>query len=71
MAELHVRTYEELERDNDRLTNIMRHLMPQNLPGVYFITGEAGNQDENGLPERIIVCAAFGSDITAVYERME
>ena len=64
----HVRTYEELARDNERLQNIVRHLIPDKLPGMYFICGEAGNHDRNGLPERLIVCPAYGSDVTEVYE---
>lgn len=37
--------------------------------GVYFICGEAGEKDQNGIPEQIHVCPAYGSDITYRYVR--
>ena len=67
----HVRTYEELARDNERLQNIVRHLIPDKLPGMYFICGESAPHDRNGLPERIMVCPAYGSDVVQIYERMK
>ena len=66
-----LRTYEELLQSNERLTNILRHLLPDRLSGVYFICGEAGSHDRNGLPDRILVCPAYGSDDMEVYEKMK
>lgn len=37
--------------------------------GVYFICGQAGEMDQNGMPEQIHVCPAYGSDVTYRYKR--
>ena len=37
--------------------------------GYYFICGEGGSKDDNGLPERIHVCPAYGVDWMQIYER--
>ena len=41
--------------------------------GVYFICGEGGNKDANGLPDTIHVCPAYGSDIrnTVIYRKSD
>ena len=36
-------------------------------PGVFFICGTQGPEDENGLPEEILVCPGSGLDGFAVY----
>lgn len=38
---------------------------------VYFICGETGTRDSNGLPERILVCPAYGVDWFQVYQKTE
>jgi hypothetical protein len=63
------RTYEELKTSNDRLSNILRHLLAESMPGVYFICGEAGEHDGLGLPEHILICPAYGSDVVVMYEK--
>lgn len=35
--------------------------------GVFFICGTQGAEDENGLPEEILVCPGSGLDGFAVY----
>lgn len=37
--------------------------------GAFFICGEAGESDEYGLPEMILVCPQAGVNITAVYRK--
>ena len=37
--------------------------------GSFFICGESGEQDFNGLPETILVCPKMGSDVTIVYRK--
>lgn len=49
-----------------KLTKIWLHSIPERS-GLYFICGEAGEQDEMGLPEHILVCPAYGSDGMAMY----
>jgi hypothetical protein len=48
---------------------ILRHIMAEKLEGVYFICGEGGEKDSVGLPEKILVCPAYGSDGFAVYTK--
>jgi hypothetical protein len=39
--------------------------------GYYFICGEGGTKDDNGLPERLHVCPAYGADWMMVYTRTD
>jgi hypothetical protein len=48
---------------------ILRHIMAEKLEGVYFICGEGGEKDSVGLPEKILVCPAYGSDGFAIYTK--
>lgn len=50
-----------------RLTKIWFHSSEKS--DSFFICGEAGNSDENGLPEYILVCPHDGINVTAVYEK--
>lgn len=38
---------------------------------IYFICGEGGEKDQNNLPERIHICAAYGCDWFQVYQKMD
>ena len=51
-----------------KLTKIWFHTQPDKT-GSFFICGEAGNSDEHGLPEFILVCPQMGANITAIYEK--
>lgn len=35
----------------------------------YFICGEGGKKDRDGLPEYIFVCPEYGADGFAIYEK--
>jgi hypothetical protein len=48
---------------------ILRHIMAEKLEGVYFICGEGGEKDSVGLPEKILVCPAYGLDGMAIYTK--
>jgi hypothetical protein len=39
--------------------------------GFYFICGEGGTKDGNGLPERLHVCPAYGADWMMLYTRTD
>jgi hypothetical protein len=39
--------------------------------GSYFISGEGGVKDDNGLPERLHICPAYGADWMQIYTRTE
>lgn len=62
---------ERLRKKCDRQAMILRRLTPENFPDTYFICGEAGTKDINGLPEKILVVPAYGVDFSYVYERTE
>ena len=51
-----------------KLTKIWFHTQPDKS-GSFFICGEGGDHDENGLPDTILVCPQMGANITAVYKR--
>lgn len=53
----------------ERFKTIVKHQLPEQLSGVYFICGEGGEKDSLGLPDRILVCPAFGADITVIYKK--
>jgi len=58
--------YEHIEK----LENILRKVFPEQS-GHYFICGELGNQDNNGLPDKIEICPAYGCDWSQIYERTD
>ena len=51
-----------------KLTKIWFHTQPDKS-GSFFICGEVGDHDENGLPDTILVCPQMGTNTTAVYKR--
>lgn len=51
-----------------KLTKIWYHTQPDKT-GSFFICGEAGDSDEYGLPDFILVCPQLGENTTAVYKR--
>lgn len=56
----------------ERLKTIFIHAAPERS-GMYFICGEGGEKDLTGLPERIMVCPAYGVDanLTKIYKRID
>jgi hypothetical protein len=48
----------------------MKTMYPEHT-GFYFICGEGGTKDDNGLPERLHVCPAYGADWIMVYTRTD
>ncbi len=48
---------------------ILRHIMAEKLDGVYFICGEGGVKDNMNLPEKLLVCPAYGLDGFAIYTK--
>jgi len=51
-----------------KLKKIWLHSTPEQS-GQYFICSECGEKDKVGLPEKILVCPAYGSDGFAVYTK--
>lgn len=55
-----------------RLESIIRHnVLTEKLGDIFFICGETGSKDDNGLPENILVCPAYGVDWFQVYTRTD
>jgi hypothetical protein len=59
-----------LELENEKLENILRKAFPEKSDH-YFICGELGNKDNNGLPDKIEICPAYGCDFSVVYEKSD
>jgi hypothetical protein len=59
----------QLREIHEKFLNIYKHANAEKYAGVYFICGEAGEKDSMGLPEKILVCPAFGLDGIAVYTK--
>lgn len=51
-----------------KLAKIWFHTEPEKT-NSFFICGEAGESDEHGLPEVILVCPHMGTNTTAVYRK--
>lgn len=45
--------------------------LAEKMGDIYFICGEGGEKDKNGLPDRIYVCPAYGVDWFQVYEKTQ
>lgn len=66
---LELEAYEGELRALRKVQTMVKHLSAEKLQGVYFICGEAGDKDSMGLPQKIFVCPAYGSDGFAVYTK--
>lgn len=54
----------------ERMTKFLRHnAFATKQFGVFFICGEAGEKDSNGIPEQIHICPAYGSDVVYRFQR--
>ena len=51
----------------ERLKKIWFHSSERS--GSFFICGEGGDHDQNGLPDIILVCPHYGINTTAIYEK--
>jgi len=52
---------------NDQ-ANILRRLTPDKFPDTYFVHSGLGEKDKNGMPEKLLVCPAYGVDFSYIYE---
>lgn len=70
---LEVEAYEgelkKLRELNDLYTKIYKHTFGADKGNnAYFICGELGPKDSSGLPDKILVCPAYGVDFFHVYQ---
>ena len=66
--------YEEMQsykKGYEAATRIVRSTYAEKFPDTYFISGELGAKDDNNMPEKILVCPAYGLDFAYVYERTD
>jgi hypothetical protein len=67
---MELEAYEGELKQLRRISNIVRHeVLAEKMGDIFFICGEGGEKDNNGLPERIHICPAYGVDWFQVYER--
>ena len=52
----------------EKLDRLLKHGNPEHS-GYFFICGEAGEKDRMGLPEKIMVCPAYGLAGFASYKK--
>jgi hypothetical protein len=64
---------EQLEKKLKLLEKIEMYLKTSypDKSGSYFICGEGGVKDDNGLPERLHICPAYGADWMMLYTRTD
>jgi hypothetical protein len=62
---------EKYKTGYDAAMRIIRSTYPDKFPDNYFISGESGEKDENGLPKQIHICPAYGVDWFMLYERRD
>jgi hypothetical protein len=55
----------------DKQTMVLRRIYVEQFPNQWFVCGELGPRDENGLPAKIEVCPAYGVDWSQIYERTD
>jgi hypothetical protein len=65
---MHPHEIEKLLAENEQLSAILVHLLPENL-GQYFICGGSTELDADGLPESILMYPAFGKEGSAIYRK--
>jgi len=53
----------------DKQARILQHVFPEQS-GRYFISGQGGDVDDNGLPETVSICPAYGVGWTVTYKRI-
>lgn len=52
--------------------SLVKHtVFAEQFGNIYFISGEGGDKDRNGLPDRIHICPAYGCDWFQVYEKSD
>ena len=69
---LELEAYEGELKKLRKIESIVKHtVLAERYGDIYFICGESGAKDKNGLPDRIFVCPADGVDWFQVYEKTQ
>lgn len=78
--EAEIESWKEIVRNENTMTQkykdaydaamrIVKSTYPDKFPDTYFICGELGSKDINSMPEKLLVCPAYGCDFSYIYER--
>lgn len=78
--ETEIESWKEIVRNENTMTQkykdgydaamrIVKSTYPDKFPDTYFICGELGIKDDNNMPEKLMVCPAYGCDFSYIYER--
>lgn len=62
----HAQTYKD---GYDAAMRIVKSTYADKFPNTYFIHGDLGEVDENGLPNKIMIVPAYGVDWFQIYEK--
>lgn len=69
---LEVEAYEGELRKLRKLNEIIKHeVLAEKLGNIYFIAGGFGNIDQNGLPDKLFICPAYGVDWMQIYSKTD
>lgn len=69
---LEVEAYEGELKELRKIKSLIKHeLLHEQMGNIYFICGEGGDKDRNGLPDKIHICPAYGCDWFQVYEKSD
>ena len=69
---LEIEAYEGELTKLRKLYEMVKHIdLAEKRGDIYFICGEGGKKDKNGLPDRIYICPAYGVDWFQVYEKTQ
>jgi hypothetical protein len=61
-----------MEEELLKLRSLIRHtILAEKMGNIYFICGEGGVKDANGLPDKIYICPAYGVDWFQVYTKQD
>jgi hypothetical protein len=55
----------------EKQQKIIRRIYVDHFPDTYFVCGELGIKDSNGLPDKIEVCPAYGVGWTQIYQKTD
>jgi hypothetical protein len=50
---------------------IIKPQFPEKFADQYFVCGEMGAKDKNNLPDRLMVCPAYGVSWSQIYKRTD
>jgi hypothetical protein len=62
---------ERLKAKCDKQALMLRRLFPDQSPDTYFICGDGGEKDSNGLPDFVLICPAYGCDWSIMYRKTD